>query len=1398
LAAAGKFQRFLAVEVPYHSPVMDELEGELVAALGTLRHELPHTPLFSTVRGTRITDALDARYWWQNVRQTVRFADALRAALDDGYGHIVEIGPHPVLATSVRDVARAAGRGCRVIASLVRGEPERVTLADALAKLHVAGARIDWRAWSGGVGHVSAPHYPWARDVHWSETERSLRRRVGTGGHPLVVAAERGPVPVTAELNLGGAPYLADHQVAGSVLFPAAGFVELALEAQRVQTGDASCSLENLQLTAAVVLRPERVTRVTVTQITDSELLTIDQHVDENDAVTCASGKVFSVGRRRDRVELAGLGEGLDELLDRDALYGALERRGLRYGPAFQAVERVRRRDGEVLAEIALPPGVDERGYHLHPVLLDAAFHSLIAGAPGDSEHDVVPVRIERVQFFASPGRRLVAHGRLERLPQDGLRGDLELYDTDGNVVASVTGFCCRFLPRASSEVDAALRSRLYARVWRQVQAAPADRGRCIVLGGDQVLRPDEPILAATSLVRVADIAALQRELTREPARVIDLRWCRAWPLGSDPVADGTAAAAQLLETLQGLAPGAVDRYYLVTTAAEVVVPGDRAAPACAPLLGLARTAMSERPDLKLTLVDLDPAAPPFGGATGGAQVPAVDRAPVAPQFVDLAPMPDALVACVEVAGAEQELAWRDQRLWAVRIERAALAEPAAHAPRADEPASPGATYELVLGGGGDPFDALGFAACDRRAPGAGEIEIEVEAVSLGFKDVMKVLDLVSDATKRNTYTGSAIGMEGTGRVVAVGPDVIELAVGDRVYGVAPAFLRSHMTLPATRAVKLPDYLSFEQGANLIAWLTAYHGLVRVAALQPGETVLVHSAAGGVGLAAIAVARWCGARVLATAGTDDKRAYLRELGIEHVGSSRDLSFADDVRAWTGGRGVDVVLNFTPGETVAKGVACLAPYGRFIEIGKASFDQDAALRLAPFNENLVYASVDFDRLLAGRPNEVRTLYGEVIERFDAGDFTSSPFTSFPASRVSDAFRTFARARHIGKIVVTMRDPALRLRPCRQRARLDSNGTYLVSGGLGGFGLETARWLANQGARHLVLASRRGAQSLEAGDTIDALRDQGIDVRAVAVDVASLDELSRLFADLRLALPPLRGIVHSAAVFDDRPLAELDRDALQHVMAAKARGAWNLHVLSQEHDLEFFVCFSSISSLIGNAGQGNYVAANAFLDQLVRHRRQQGLPALSVQWGALGGSGIVARDREVARHLERLGLHPLSNRDALDALGRLLEGGHEEVAVADIDWGRFAGMVHEWAGAARVSSLFAGVEAACAADDMLEGRFAHLDEGERRGLVEATLRRLVTRVMGIAEDALEQRQPLRDVGLDSIMALEIATGIESDLGVKLPTMELAGGPSLSELNDLVLGHVRRVLPPAQGAA
>jgi acyl transferase domain-containing protein/NADPH:quinone reductase-like Zn-dependent oxidoreductase/short-subunit dehydrogenase/SAM-dependent methyltransferase len=532
-----------------------------------------------------------------------------------------------------------------------------------------------------------------------------------------------------------------------------------------------------------------------------------------------------------------------------------------------------------------------------------------------------------------------------------------------------------------------------------------------------------------------------------------------------------------------------------------------------------------------------------------------------------------------------------------------------------------------------------------RREPGPDEVEIGVEATGLNFRDVMWSLGLLPDEALEGGYAGATLGMECAGRLTRVGSAVTGLQVGDHVVGLVPAAFATHAFAPCSAVVALPDSASSEAAATLpVAFLTAWYALLHLGNLAAGERVLIHGAAGGVGLAALQIARHRGAKVFATAGTPEKRALLAALGADHVLDSRNLRFADQVMELTGRRGVDMVLNSLAGDAMVQSLECLAPFGRFLEIGKRDFYLNSRIGLRAFRDNISYHAIDVDRLINRDAALARRILRDVLGMIASGELKVLPYRTFEGAQSDEAFRAMQRSQHIGKIVIQPLRRVRRATAAERRFAADPDGLHVVAGGLGGFGLATARWLATRGARHFLLIGRRAAIGEEERRAISELEGAGVDVAVQAVDITDGRALTSCLRTAGLRRP-IKGIVHAAMVLDDRLIAGLDHAAMERVVAPKVSGALNLDRATQGMPLDYFLMFSSATSLIGNPGQYNYVGANAFLEGLARQRREAGLPATAVAWGAIGDAGYLARHAGRSDALRRrLGAHLLGAQAA----------------------------------------------------------------------------------------------------------------------------------------------------------
>lgn len=680
----------------------------------------------------------------------------------------------------------------------------------------------------------------------------------------------------------------------------------------------------------------------------------------------------------------------------------------------------------------------------------------------------------------------------------------------------------------------------------------------------------------------------------------------------------------------------------------------------------------------------------------------------------------------------------------------------------------------------------------------ADDIEVDIRATGLNFRDVMYALGLLSDEAIENGFAGATLGLEFAGEVTRVGADVTDYTAGDAVVGFGPACFSNRTLAKANALSKIPAGISYEGAATIPStFFTVYYALHHLARLQPGEKILIHGAAGGVGIAAIQIAQWIGAEIYATAGSQEKQDFLRLLGVENIYSSRELTFAEEILRDTGdGRGVDMVLNSLAGEAINQNLRVLKPFGRFIELGKRDFYENTHIGLRPFRNNISYFGVDADQLMQERPELTHRLYTEMMALFADGTLFPLPYTRFAQHEIVDAFRYMQQAKQIGKIVVTAEpglkaDVQLDAPKAQQQLELRADASYLVTGGLGGFGLRTAQWLVEKGARHLILLSRRGATSEEAQSFLAQCKAEGVEVHALACDVTDRDALAAIIARCGSELPPLRGIVHAATVIEDSLIRNLSRDQINNSLAAKLTGAQHLHELTRELPLELFVLYSSATTLLGNPGQAAYVAANHWLEALSAVRRRQGLAATCVRWGAIDDVGFLARNDAIKEALQnRIGGSALTSEAGLAVLEQMVIHNTDARGVMELDWGPLSRFLPT-SGQNKFREIALANPDSEQSDEGrldLDQMMAELSDKAFHAAIVDILRHELSEILMISESRIDAERSIYDMGLDSLMGVELMTAVENRLGVQVPVMALSETPTLNQLAERLIGEIK----------
>ncbi|MBU9167676.1 type I polyketide synthase [Burkholderia gladioli] len=821
----------------------------------------------------------------------------------------------------------------------------------------------------------------------------------------------------------------------------------------------------------------------------------------------------------------------------------------------------------------------------------------------------------------------------------------------------------------------------------------------------------------------------------------------------------GAIALAALVRAVDAAHYAAGVRLSVITRGGAPFDGATASDPAQATLWGLVRVLANEHPELGCRLIDVDPAA-------------GFDVTRLAYELLS------------EVAEEEVLLTPTGRQVpRMLTAERAAARAPfAAHAPAMLAFDAPGSLRNLE------------WFAQTPRALADDEVEIEPVATGLNFRDVMYAMGLLSDEAVENGFAGATIGMELSGRVLRVGHAVTAFAPGDAVLGFAPASFATRVVTRAEAIAAKPATMSFEEAATVpTTFFTAYYALVELARVRRGERVLIHGGAGGVGIAAIQIARHFGAEVFATAGSDEKRQFAHLLGADHVLDSRGLAFADQILSITGGQGIDIVLNSLAGEAMVRSIDTLRPFGRFLELGKRDFYENSHIGLRPFRNNISYFGIDADQLMGVLPELTARLFGEVMALFASGALHPLPYRAFPAERVEDAFRYMQQARQIGKVLVTypFGTPApTRGLAARVELALDPAGAYLVIGGTGGLGFATARRLVELGARHLTLASRSGALAEAAAAEVVQWRETlGVAVDVVACDVTDAPALDTLVARIAARGTPLKGVLHSAMRIDDGLVRNLDDARFEAVLAPKVAGAWNLHRATRGSPLDWFVVYSSATTYLGNPGQASYVAANSFVEGLVVHRRAAGLPATFMAWGPLDDVGFLARNDSTREALQaRIGGASISSAEALDALEHALVDGCAGEAVVRVDWQALArGMPAANARRYAQMQMQPGSEASRDGGDELREQVAALPRNEAVAFVSETLRAQIARILHMTPERIALDKSVLEMGMDSLMGMELGLAVEEVFEVKLSVMAIADGATVQSLAGRIVDSI-----------
>jgi polyketide synthase 5 len=1375
------------VDVASHSPQVDPILDELAEILEDLDPQTPVVPYYSaTTFDPREEPSCDADYWVDNLRHTVRFSAAVQAALEDGFRVFAELSPHPLLIRAVDQTAAGLDVPAAALASMRREQELPHGMLGFLADLHDAGAAVDFAELSPGGRLVDAPLPTWTHRRLMLSGDGADQQSPGAhtvAAHPLLgphVRLLEEPERHAWHTDVGTAalPWLADHQIHNVAALPGAAYCEMALSAARTMFGEAS-EVRDIRFEQMLLL-DEQTPVGSVASVQSAGVARFEVETDQGGERS-----------RRASAVLHSLADGapehppaypMDDVLaahptriEGDELRSWFDSRGVQFGPGFTGLAAANTADGAVttvLAEVALPSTIraQQAAYGVHPALLDACFQSVAAhpAVRGTGTGGLLlPLGVRRLRSYGSTRGARFCHTRITSADGSLVEADIDLLDEHGNVLLAAHGLQMGTGVADGNDGDRVLSERLLSVEWQyhELPEPAATTGRWL-----QISTADSADLLATKLIdamklREADVTAM------------------SWPQHADHAANAQRLRAlldgggftgivvvtaprngypeeqcaerggdhvrHLVRIVRELPDIATEppRLFVVTRLAQAVLDDDRPNLEQAGLRGLLRVVGAEHPHLNTTQIDVDE-------ATGA----------------------DQLARQLLGGSDEDETAWRKGNWYSARLFPSPLQPEERHTTVVDH-ARDGMSLQIRTPG---DMQTLELAAVDRVAPGPGQIEVAVTASSLNFADVLVAFGRYPSFDNRRP----ALGTDFAGVVTAVGPDVVSHRVGDHVGGMSPnGCWGTFVTCAADVAVKLPAGLRDDQAAAVsTAHATAWYGLHDLARVSAGDKVLIHSATGGVGQAAMAICRAAGAEIFATAGTEERRDVLRDMGIEHVYDSRSTDFAEQIRADTDGYGVDVVLNSLTGAAQRAGVELLAFGGRFVEIGKKDIYGDTRLGLFPFRRNLSFFGVDLGLMCATHPAKIRELLRTVYQATADGMLPLPESTHYPLADAATAIRVMSAAEHTGKLLLAV--PRVGhsnvVVPPEQAPTFRRDGAYIVTGGLGGLGLYLASKMAAAGCGRIVLNSR-SRPSADAQHTIDEMRAAGADIQVVSGDIGDAQTVDRLVASATATGLAVRGVLHAAAVVEDAILTNITDELIDRDWAPKVHGAWHLHRATTAQPLDWFCSFSSAAALLGSPGQGAYAAANSWLDAFTHWRRAQGLPATAIAWGAWAEIG---RGQHLADAGDTAMISPEEGAYAFESLLRHNRAYTGYAPVVGTPWLTSLAQRSKFAETFRSN----GQSRTDASKFRAELFAMPRDEWATR------MRKLVSeQVSLILRRSIDPDRQLSEYGLDSLGSLELRTRIETETGVRISSTDITTVRALAAmLCDAIAATAEDLVP------
>ncbi len=1422
----------LTVSHAYHSQQMEPILDEFLGVVSSIKLNDPDIPIISNMTGCPVAPGqmTKPRYWRDHLRGTVLFYDAMRYLESEGYSTFLEIGPTSTLTALSKQFSEDPDA---VFAwSLRKRITDWIAMSEALGTLFSTGIELDWHAFNKPFYREKtfAPTYPfagksfWGPDVLGKNSSEGMSVITGSEVYPVIgqkieSTALDGSVIFQIELSRHSHYFFKDHVLLGEEVAPGAALMSFIHIAAKKLFPNLAFAFEDIQMLQPLVLFGGRRIGQIIFKDANTDTATFS-YVSKEISSTESSNWIAHITGRIAKGELPQHDDlGVPDMetarnrcnmeLSQDQIYELLAHFGYSMGSTFRGLKHMVCSGNESVTHLSIPErNKDTKDYSITPGSLDAVIQSTCYVMISRLQEKVrpsevyIPFHIGRFICYQdlAPGDYRVVAIKKEAKDRGPFEQYMNVFNEKGELCVHIGKYIAVEVSKSEmlrEGLERNMKRMAYTLNWARKPLEgletplPGGAEKWIVFkgghpfwheiarelsqSGQEVVEvsvgsshADDP--NSTLKITGADPEEYDRAISQLTSKNPDGNWgilflanlpeqyLEKTELKTIELGLETGLRSLLFLTQALIRHNLSCRFYVVTAGGHRVVKTEhQISVEHGAFHGFLNVARLENPDLKISHIDLS-------------------------CYPDKEEK-DGLCRELLANDLEARVSLRGIFRYVARLSSFSQSRHSGfHGMFVNKD-----QYVLGVEERGT-LENLKIFSNERREPGPDEIEFKVVATGLNFRDVLNVL---------GQYPGDPglPGNEASGIVTRTGENAHRFKPGDAVMTKAlSGGFASHITLPERALTFKPESLTFEEAATApIAYMTAYYALHDLAKIKPGESILIHAGAGGVGMAAIQLAQQAGATIFATAGSEQKQAVLREMGVDYIMNSRTLDFADEIMEITKGRGVDIILNALIGDFLAKSLSIVADNGRFLEMGKREILTRE--QVEEINPTISYQAFDLADTLAASADCREDMIQSIFHLFETRQLRPILNHVFPVEDVQDAFRFMSQARHIGKIAVTHR-AKIREKALSGLSQVRKEGVYLITGGLGGLGLACAEWIAENGAGTIVLVSRSPA-ARDKIEQIEKMEARGSKVVVLQGDISVKSDVDDLFEEMNRFNNPVRGIIHAAGILDDGMIGEQNWERFTRVMASKVQGAWHLHCATQSLFLDFFVMFSSVTASMGSMGQSNYGAANAFMNTLAEYRQALGLCAASICWGPWADVGMAAEQENRGSRMEAFGIRGIKVDDAVSVMSGIIQKQLPQATVLDVDWPLFLKDIPDIVR----HTFFEKISINDGPREDLGSRQnepeeIQLDEGffdqlksakpeQQEEMITELVSNVVLRVMGYDDmDLLQKDTPLTKLGFDSLMAVDLRNQLARRAKVKLPVTFMFDYPTIEEISGFLI--------------